>query len=339
MIPRWLAAPLVVFALGSFALACPTSAPSGPELDAGKVGSPTRVSDLFISGQTAGDMLRFDGTNWSRLPIGSSGQALVVDAGVPYWGSAFTVGTSTRLTGLDSNHIHAWELQEAAGASTVADSGNTSAPCTLTVVGAKLTFGVAGLLGSAAYCGSATDCAISSANIKGATGTTCGADFPSGSSPFSMEWWSIETTNGGGSSGCYNVIADYQNGGSLSFSFDRNSANQPILYIQPNDFGVGASAGNGFTMAVQRWRYSAVTFDGSVVRFYVDGNKLYTSAGGKTAPSWTTNGASGNNYFGIFGTSSTINLCCIGLVTRVRMSNVARSDGYIQGVWTKAMYY
>lgn len=45
------------------------------------------VSDLTITGETAGDILYFNGTNWVRLPIGTAGQVLTVNAGAtaPEW--------------------------------------------------------------------------------------------------------------------------------------------------------------------------------------------------------------------------------------------------------------
>jgi hypothetical protein len=46
------------------------------------------VSKLLITGQTTGDLLRFDGTNWVRVGIGAAGNILTVVGGQPQWVAA-----------------------------------------------------------------------------------------------------------------------------------------------------------------------------------------------------------------------------------------------------------
>lgn len=49
----------------------------------------------FITGQTAGDMLYWDGTKWQKIPIGTSGQVLQVSGtNLPTWGSLAAVTPS-----------------------------------------------------------------------------------------------------------------------------------------------------------------------------------------------------------------------------------------------------
>lgn len=52
------------------------------------------VSSLLASGQAAGDLLVFDTGSWGRLPVGTPGQALTVNAatGKPAWGTVASSG-------------------------------------------------------------------------------------------------------------------------------------------------------------------------------------------------------------------------------------------------------
>jgi len=68
------------------------SSPFGPSIDAAEMtdadhgdvawsGGTASVQDLSISGQTQGDVLYFNGSNWLRLALGSAGQVLHVNTG------------------------------------------------------------------------------------------------------------------------------------------------------------------------------------------------------------------------------------------------------------------
>ena len=48
-------------------------------------GGTVTVTDLTITSEATGDLLYFNGTNWIRLGIGSTGSALQVKAGIPAW--------------------------------------------------------------------------------------------------------------------------------------------------------------------------------------------------------------------------------------------------------------
>jgi hypothetical protein len=45
----------------------------------------SRTVALVVEGQTRGDLAYFNGTEWVRLPIGTSGQVLSTDGDVPQW--------------------------------------------------------------------------------------------------------------------------------------------------------------------------------------------------------------------------------------------------------------
>jgi len=45
----------------------------------------SRTVALVVEGQTRGDLAYFNGTEWVRIPIGTSGQVLSTDGDVPKW--------------------------------------------------------------------------------------------------------------------------------------------------------------------------------------------------------------------------------------------------------------
>lgn len=73
------------------------------------------ITKLNISSQAAGDVIYFDGTNWTRLGIGSTGQVLTVATGAtrPEWGAggagggSSVIGTPTDTTYTDG-YFNTW---------------------------------------------------------------------------------------------------------------------------------------------------------------------------------------------------------------------------------------
>lgn len=63
----------------------------------------SRTVALVVEGQTRGDLAYFNGTEWVRLPIGTSGQVLSTDGDVPQWIAAGSIGkhrfANTHLAG------------------------------------------------------------------------------------------------------------------------------------------------------------------------------------------------------------------------------------------------
>lgn len=72
----------------------------------GKGNLVTLNSKLTISGQTAGDVLYFDGTNWVRLAKGTASQVLSMksDATIPEWTTPSTIGKVIAYTGTGANN-------------------------------------------------------------------------------------------------------------------------------------------------------------------------------------------------------------------------------------------
>ena len=81
------------------------------------------------------------------------------------------------------------------------------------------------------------------------------------------------------------------------------------------------------------------TFSGTQYKLYINGIITETYAGGPwTAPAWTTAG-SGTRKFGIMGNANSASAAFIGQISRVRMSNIARSQAYCLSVYKKAFLY
>lgn len=59
----------------------------------------TDATDLNIPGATSGDLLYFNGVNWTRLGIGSTGNTLGVSSGNPAWGALNLAGGAAYVSG------------------------------------------------------------------------------------------------------------------------------------------------------------------------------------------------------------------------------------------------
>lgn len=78
-----------------------------------RFGGTTSIVDLLIDGQTSGDVLYFDGTNWTRLAIGSESDVLTVASSLPSWAAAaggsgdssFVIVTIDTVRVFNDNHI------------------------------------------------------------------------------------------------------------------------------------------------------------------------------------------------------------------------------------------
>jgi hypothetical protein len=55
------------------------------------------------SGAAVGDLMRYDGSAWVRIPVGTTGQRLTVAAGVPVWASQDAIGAITAPALYDSS--------------------------------------------------------------------------------------------------------------------------------------------------------------------------------------------------------------------------------------------
>ncbi|MDD5570235.1 MAG: DUF1566 domain-containing protein [Bacteroidales bacterium] len=52
------------------------------------------TANISIPGQTAGDMMYYDGANWVRIPKGTEGQVLIMQSNVPTWKTRHYIGES-----------------------------------------------------------------------------------------------------------------------------------------------------------------------------------------------------------------------------------------------------
>jgi hypothetical protein len=236
-----------------------------------------------------------------------------------------------RLTALDANHIHAWELTETGSPSVFADTGNTPAVANLAITnGGGFQFGVPGLLGPCAF-NNGTSGSYGTTPDLSTTPPNPGSDFPTGANPFSLEYWYCSAILG--ATGMNIAIGTHSNGGSYTLGFYPDSANDWATYVQPGTpfttVNKGPKPQNG------QWTYCVVTWGGANYNFYVNG-ALMTTAAGSSAPGWATQG-SANRRFGVFGNADATGNPLRGWLSRVRMSNIARSAAYIETVYKKAM--
>lgn len=69
--------------------------------DAGAIPA-VNVTDLTLTSQAQGDIIRFDGSNWIRLAVGTANQILTTDGTDPSWGSLTSSIKSVSVTSTGS---------------------------------------------------------------------------------------------------------------------------------------------------------------------------------------------------------------------------------------------
>jgi hypothetical protein len=265
-------------------------------------------------------------------PTGADGYDIITLTGGVWAHSSML---TRRLTPLDGYHIHAWECTEAAGVSTLADTGNTAAPMTLTISGAPGAFssGVPGLLGNCVT-NTGTEVGYADSPLT-AGGGNPGSDFPTGTNPYTLEWWfsSYALT---ASTRCH-INATRNTGANEIFQFYTNAT--PTWEFAANNGPTAITAIDApRPQFSSQWTYVAITFDGATYKLFINGITVKTFAGSWTAPDWTTAG-SATRRFGIFGNADSASGKLSGALSRVRMSNIARSQTYFYDVYRRAMLY
>ena len=79
------------------------------------------------SGAAVGDLMRYDGSAWVRIPVGTTGQRLTVAAGVPVWASQDAIGAITSPALYDSSNrtwIQASTIQACIDAGSIVSTTN-----------------------------------------------------------------------------------------------------------------------------------------------------------------------------------------------------------------------
>ena len=266
--------------------------------------------------------------------IGTALQALRVNSGatglefatVPTWSA------SSRITALDANHIHAWELTDTSGATAFADTGSSGTPVSLTISNtANIQLEAVGLLGNCAVFG-VTSTGGSGTNVFASALTSAFTDLPS--TTITVEYWILPNAGLGASS--IFPFAWVTGAGSQYFSFGLGTTSGDQFQVRFQSSGGSVNGNTNATAMVSskvstNWTYLAMSYDGATVKLYVNGELMFSSAASGTILTASTPSikigfdGSGNPY--------------VGKMSRVRMSNIARSQTYIRSVYRTAMAY
>ncbi len=294
----------------------------GPLGPFGPQGSPGPTGSIGPRGVT--------GPQGSTGPQGATGPGYTGPTGpVGPQGPTGPAGYATsRVTSLDNNHIHAWELTELSG-STFFDTGVSTQKVHMTIANtANLRLGVPGLVGPCPMFGltatpnlvtSYADCLISSFN-----------DLPS--TNFTVEAWVCQSTPTT-ANGQFIFAVDNVNG--LNLFLYASSSNQYITAFRTaNTFNGGVAAViPPPNSSIGIWNYIAITYDGSNFRTYINGD-LVSLAAAAGAMQWAYTTDQPPKM--IIGVQGNLTNPMFGRISRVRISNIVRTQAYIQSVYKQA---
>jgi hypothetical protein len=231
---------------------------------------------------------------------------------------------AARLTALDANHLHAWELTDASGS--FVDTGSSSAKVDLTVTGTPI-YGAKGLFGNCVVFGVNADTGATASTYARAL-VSAFSDLPN--TNWTMElWFRSLVGNLGFLMGC-----DQAGAGTACVDGNSASTGQLTLSLQTNGFSPATSPVSFLNSYGQDWHHLAVSYDGTYGRLYLDGEiQARSSNTGNTQ--WSTGTtpriclALGQNAAGQFR----------GAMSRFRLSNIARSQSYLRTVYATGMLY
>lgn len=241
-----------------------------------------------------------------------------------------------RITNLDSNHIHAWELTETTG-TTFYDTGASSSKVNLTITNPSfVTLNTPGLVGNCPLFGLDSS-AVSYGTPYASAPVSSFTDLPT--TAMTLETWVQQTSIAG--PGAFIVSVDSTAaGGSLNFQTGIfNSSNSYYL-----TFRTAFNFGNGSIGTIQQfaqpvylyseWVYVVVTYDGTAFRQYINGD-LLKKENASGAIQWSYGPPAPTFYLGC----QAANYFFTGRMSRVRISDIVRPESYIKSVYKKAMAY
>jgi hypothetical protein len=251
-----------------------------------------------------------------QAPTGDG--AILVAGGV----TSGTAGAISRLTALDANHLHAWELDDASG--DFVDTGASASKVNLTVTGTPV-YRVGSPFGNNAVLFGIDSSGVANTN-HGRALISAFADLPPTS--VTVEAWVQPFTPS------FGFVFGGDHVGSYNYSVDNNGSSTGQLAMSVNAFSFKNQATiTAFSGAYGPWRHIALVYDGSNQYLYVDG-EVVAKTTNTTSVQWS-NGTtprfciarSQNGGPGQF----------IGKLCRVRLSNIARSQSYLRTVYATGM--
>lgn len=240
---------------------------------------------------------------------------------------------TSRLTPLDANHIHAWELTEAAGATEFADTGASAQRVNLAIANvANVRLGTPGILGNCPFFG---------ATAVGGSASSQADALVSAFNDLPLTNWTIEAWVSPSNIGTSQVNAMFTGGDAtgltVQHSLNGASTNTIAGILRVNSFINFSSAANLFTTLsnVNNWSYHAMVYAPGEVLLFANGELI----GRNATPVGNTQWANGTNPRVIIANQLNGGAPFYGRMTRVRMSNIARPQSYLREVYRKGMLY
>lgn len=233
---------------------------------------------------------------------------------------------ATRTTALDANHLHAWELEDASG--NFVDTGSSASKVNLTATGVVI-YGTPGLVGSCPVFGvSSTGAFVDT--IYGRALSSAFSDLPTGSC--SIECWFRSY------SASLGYLIGTDNVGSTIMNISGSSTPEALSHtVNATSFKNASVAALNAPAAPYVWHHIASVYDSATgdCFLYLDGEVVIKQTGQTGNVAWTTGTTPsfsiglGQNAAGGFH----------GQMSRVRLSNTARSQSYCRTVYETAMQY
>ncbi len=240
------------------------------------------------------------------------------------WG--YSTKVAARLTPLDANHLHAWELDDASG--NFADTGASASKVSLTATtsgNAPLYAQIAGPVGNTAIFGrSAAGAAVTS---NGSVLVSAFSDLPL--TNFTLEiWFRSEKAIPGSFMGADCVGAD-------NIFVSRGASEGLGASVRATSFTNMTSVAGAYVNPGV-WHHHALVYDtaNSLQILYLDGQVVARASQSGNAQ-WT-NGTTPKMW--VAGTQNAAGQFQ-GQLARFRISDIARSQSYLQGVYQRAMLY
>lgn len=234
---------------------------------------------------------------------------------------------TSRITALDANHLHAWELTEPSGVGPFfVDTGSSASKVNLTATGTPL-YGAPGIVGSCYQFG--VD-AVGVANTSYGTALVSAfSDLPT--TAVTLEMWYCPYVISSGAS----LAGVWDTANNANFTIDAGSATSIEQIVRATSFKSGSSGAlfSVFTPCV--WHHVALTYDVATgfCLLYIDGEIVQKQTGQTGSVDWS-NGTTPSFRVGVRGTATNP---WIGRISRVRLSDIARSQAYCRAVYAKGM--
>jgi hypothetical protein len=223
------------------------------------------------------------------------------------------------------NHLHAWELTDVAGS--FADSGSSAFLVPLPAAGTGVLYGTPGIVGDCVQFG--LDSLGASQSGRGTELIAAFSDLPAGDCTIEA-WYNCFNSD------IKNLFGVDQNG-SANFTMDGGGSNRIEYVVRTGASFVAASSNATIQVIPFGWFHAANVYNSvtNKVLAYINGVQVATgNANGNI--DWSSGvtprmniASSPQNAAGQF----------MGQISRCRLSNVARSQAYLQAVYKQGMAY